>query len=84
MSDGRVCRSRDYQKPKTAQVVGDKGLVLGAVSRRVDLAVAAKLMHEAIRSRFHAVLVNHDVMHLFECEQVQEITSEYVKISTLI
>ena len=38
-------------------LVGEKGQVIGAVSGGVDSTVAAKLMHEAIGSRFHAVLV---------------------------
>ncbi len=37
-------------------LVGEKGQVIGAVSGGVDSTVAAKLMHEAIGDRFHAVL----------------------------
>ena len=37
--------------------IGEKGQVIGAVSGGVDSTVAAKLMNEAIGSRFHAILV---------------------------
>jgi GMP synthase (glutamine-hydrolysing) len=52
-------------------MVGDKGQVIGAVSGGVDSTVAAKLMHEAIGDRFHAVLVDNGVLRLNEAENVK-------------
>jgi GMP synthase (glutamine-hydrolysing) len=54
------------------QIVGDKGEVVGAVSGGVDSTVAAKLMHEAIGSRFHAILVDNGLLRLNEAKQVHE------------
>ena len=53
-------------------LVGDKGQVIGAVSGGVDSTVAAKLMHEAIGDRFHAVLVDNGVMRKNEAKQAKE------------
>lgn len=50
------------------EIVGD-GYVIGAVSGGVDSTVAAKLMHEAIGSRFHAILVDNGLLRLNEAEQ---------------
>ncbi|TCD60556.1 GMP synthase (glutamine-hydrolyzing), partial [Steccherinum ochraceum] len=41
------------------QICGPKGRVIGAVSGGVDSTVAAKLMHEAIGDRFHAIMVDN-------------------------
>lgn len=54
------------------ELVGEKGQVVGAVSGGVDSTVAAKLMHEAIGSRFHAILVDNGLLRLHEAEQVHE------------
>ncbi|MCJ1411660.1 GMP synthase (glutamine-hydrolyzing) [Ptychographa xylographoides] len=51
-------------------LVGPKGQVIGAVSGGVDSTVAAKLMHTAIGSRFHAVLVNNGLLRQDEAENV--------------
>lgn len=53
-------------------LVGETGEVIGAVSGGVDSTVAAKLMQEAIGSRFHAILVDNGVMRLNECEKVHQ------------
>ena len=53
-------------------MVGEKGQVLGAVSGGVDSSVCAALMHKAIGTRFHAVLVDNGCMRLNECEKVKE------------
>jgi GMP synthase (glutamine-hydrolysing) len=58
--------------------------VLAAVSGGVDSTVAAKLMKEAIGSRFWAVLVNNGVMRLNECEQVQKDLSEALGINLTV
>ena len=54
------------------EIVGEKGEVIGAVSGGVDSTVAAKLMHEAIGDRFHAVLVDNGLLRLGEAEQVHK------------
>jgi GMP synthase (glutamine-hydrolysing) len=53
-------------------LVGPKGQVIGAVSGGVDSTVAAKLMHEAIGDRFHAIMVDNGVLRLNEAKQVKE------------
>ena len=54
------------------QLVGETGQVVGAVSGGVDSTVAAKLMHEAIGPRFHAILVDNGLLRLDEAKQVHE------------
>ena len=54
------------------ELVGDHGEVVGAVSGGVDSTVAAKLMHEAIGTRFHAILVDNGLLRLNEAKQVHE------------
>jgi GMP synthase (glutamine-hydrolysing) len=54
------------------EIVGEQGEVVGAVSGGVDSTVAAKLMHEAIGERFHAVLVDNGLLRLDEARQVHE------------
>jgi GMP synthase (glutamine-hydrolysing) len=62
----------DKEIARIRELVGEKGQVLGAVSGGVDSTVAAKLMHEAIGDRFHAVLVDNGCMRLNECEDVKK------------
>ncbi|KDR68530.1 hypothetical protein GALMADRAFT_231186 [Galerina marginata CBS 339.88] len=52
------------------EICGPKGRVIGAVSGGVDSTVAAKLMHEAIGDRFHAIMVDNGVLRLNEAQQV--------------
>ena len=52
-------------------LVGEKGQVIGAVSGGVDSTVAARLMHEAIGTRFHAILVENGLLRQDEAETVQ-------------
>ncbi|KAH9052901.1 GMP synthase [Lactarius deliciosus] len=52
------------------EICGDTGRVIGAVSGGVDSTVAAKLMHEAIGDRFHAIMVDNGVLRLDEARQV--------------
>lgn len=54
------------------QVCGEKGRVVGAVSGGVDSSVAAKLMHEAIGERFHAIMVDNGVLRANEANEVDE------------
>jgi GMP synthase (glutamine-hydrolysing) len=66
------------------QIVGPSGHVIGAVSGGVDSTVAAKLMHEAIGDRFHAILVDNGVMRLNECANVKKMLSEKMGINLKI
>ncbi|KAF8271155.1 GMP synthase [Lactarius quietus] len=52
------------------EICGENGRVIGAVSGGVDSTVAAKLMHEAIGDRFHAIMVDNGVLRLDEARQV--------------
>jgi GMP synthase (glutamine-hydrolysing) len=79
-----MARFVDQEINRIRRLVGEKGQVLGAVSGGVDSTVAAKLMHEAIGNRFHAVLVNNGVMRLNECEQVQKTLTEYLGINLIV
>ncbi|KAJ7610150.1 GMP synthase [Roridomyces roridus] len=54
------------------EICGPAGRVIGAVSGGVDSTVAAKLMHEAIGDRFHAIMVDNGVLRLNEAKQVHE------------
>ena len=60
----------DKEIARIRALVGPHGQVIGAVSGGVDSTVAAKLMHSAIGSRFHAVLVNNGLLRLDEAESV--------------
>ncbi|KAK6905387.1 GMP synthase [glutamine-hydrolyzing] [Kwoniella sp. B9012] len=54
------------------QICGEKGQVIGAVSGGVDSTVAAKLMHEAIGDRFHAIMVDNGVLRKDEAAKVHK------------
>ncbi|TDL19949.1 GMP synthase [Rickenella mellea] len=54
------------------EICGPTGRVIGAVSGGVDSTVAAKLMHEAIGDRFHAIMVDNGVLRLNEGQTVYE------------
>ncbi|PVF99750.1 putative GUA1-GMP synthase [Serendipita vermifera] len=58
------------------ELVGDTAQVIGAVSGGVDSSVAAKLMHEAIGDRFHAILVDNGVLRLNEAARVKKALQE--------
>ena len=62
----------DKEIARIRALVGDDGQVIGAVSGGVDSTVAAKLMHEAIGDRFHAVLIDNGVLRQDEAKQVKE------------
>jgi GMP synthase (glutamine-hydrolysing) len=65
-------------------MVGPRGQVIGAVSGGVDSTVAAKLMHEAIGERFHAVLVDNGVLRLNEVENVQQTLTQNLGINLTV
>lgn len=74
----------DTEIERIRAVVGIKGQVIGAVSGGVDSTVAAKLMHEAIGDRFHAILVDNGVMRLNECEIVHETLTQHLGINLTV
>lgn len=65
-------------------LVGEKGQVIGAVSGGVDSTVAAKLLQEAIGSRFHAVFVDNGVMRLNEANEVEETLTKQLGINLTV
>ncbi|KAF9514572.1 hypothetical protein BS47DRAFT_1342878 [Hydnum rufescens UP504] len=65
-------------------ICGEKGQVIGAVSGGVDSSVAAKLMHEAIGDRFHAVLVDNGVLRENEAAQVKEMLSKDLGVNLTV
>ena len=65
-------------------MVGPAGQVIGAVSGGVDSTVAAKLMHEAIGDRFHAVLVDNGLLRLNEVESVQQTLTQGLGINLTV
>lgn len=82
--DWTMAKFVDKEIARIRALVGDKGQVLGAVSGGVDSTVAAKLMHEAIGDRFHAVLVDNGCMRLNECEQVKNTLSHNLGINLTV
>ena len=82
--DWTMAKFVDKELARIRALVGEKGQVLGAVSGGVDSTVAAKLMHEAIGDRFHAVLVDNGCMRLNECEQVKQTLTEHLGINLTV
>ena len=88
-----VCRARQkwtmddfvgIEIKRVRALVGSKGQVIGAVSGGVDSTVAAKLMHEAIGDRFHAVLVDNGVLRLNEAENVHKTLTQNLGINLTV
>ena len=65
-------------------ICGDKGQVIGAVSGGVDSSVAAKLMHEAIGDRFHAIMVDNGVLRGNEAAQVHKMLNEDLGVNLTV
>lgn len=65
-------------------VVGGTDHVIGAVSGGVDSTVAAKLMHEAIGDRFHAILVDNGVMRMNEANIVYETLNKHLGVNLTV
>ncbi|ORX34678.1 hypothetical protein BD324DRAFT_126843 [Kockovaella imperatae] len=63
------------------EICGEKGQVIGAVSGGVDSTVAAKLMHEAIGDRFHAIMVDNGVLRKDEAKKVHEMLTENLGVN---
>ena len=74
----------DQEIDRIRTLVGPNGQVIGAVSGGVDSTVAAKLMHSAIGSRFHAVLVNNGLLRLNEAETVHETLTAHLGINLTV
>ncbi|KAH9003126.1 GMP synthase [Lactarius hatsudake] len=66
------------------EICGDTGRVIGAVSGGVDSTVAAKLMHEAIGDRFHAIMVDNGVLRLDEARQVNEMLNKDLGVNLTV
>ncbi|KAH9481104.1 GMP synthase (glutamine-hydrolyzing) [Psilocybe cubensis] len=66
------------------EICGPKGRVIGAVSGGVDSTVAAKLMHEAIGDRFHAIMVDNGVLRLNEAKQVHEMLNKDLGVNLTV
>ncbi|KAI0367970.1 GMP synthase [Pilatotrama ljubarskyi] len=66
------------------EICGPKGRVIGAVSGGVDSSVAAKLMHEAIGDRFHAIMVDNGVLRLNEAKQVHEMLNKDLGVNLTV
>ena len=88
-----ICESRQDWKmenfvqreiQRIRQLVGEKGEVVGAVSGGVDSTVAAKLMSEAIGSRFHAILVDNGLLRLNEASHVHETLTKALGINLAV
>ncbi|KAF9444687.1 GMP synthase [Macrolepiota fuliginosa MF-IS2] len=65
-------------------ICGPKGRVIGAVSGGVDSTVAAKLMHEAIGDRFHAIMVDNGVLRMNEAKQVHEMLNTNLGVNLTV
>ncbi|KAF7374112.1 hypothetical protein MSAN_00292300 [Mycena sanguinolenta] len=66
------------------EICGPTGRVIGAVSGGVDSTVAAKLMHEAIGDRFHAIMVDNGVLRLNEAKQVNEMLNKNLGVNLTV
>ncbi|TFK65108.1 GMP synthase [Pluteus cervinus] len=66
------------------EICGDHGRVIGAVSGGVDSTVAAKLMHEAIGDRFHAIMVDNGVLRMNEAKQVYEMLNKNLGVNLTV
>jgi GMP synthase (glutamine-hydrolysing) len=89
----KICEARqdwtmgkfvDQEIARIRALVGEKGQVIGAVSGGVDSTVAAKLMHEAIGERFHAVLVDTGLLRLNEAKEVKKTLTEGLRINLTV
>ncbi|KAK1926154.1 hypothetical protein DB88DRAFT_480866 [Papiliotrema laurentii] len=66
------------------EICGEKGQVIGAVSGGVDSTVAAKLMHEAIGDRFHAIMVDNGVLRKDEGKKVHEMLTTQLGVNLTV
>ncbi|KAK4684294.1 GMP synthase (glutamine-hydrolyzing), partial [Tremellales sp. Uapishka_1] len=66
------------------EICGTKGQVIGAVSGGVDSTVAAKLMHEAIGDRFHAIMVDNGVLRKDEGAKVHKMLTQDLGVNLTV
>ncbi|GAA5904488.1 hypothetical protein JCM6882_008922 [Rhodosporidiobolus microsporus] len=74
----------DKEIARIRELVGPKGQVIGAVSGGVDSSVAAKLLHEAIGDRFHAIMVDNGVLRMDEAKQVHKMLNEDLGVNLTV
>lgn len=74
----------DKEIARIREICGTKGRVIGAVSGGVDSSVAAKLMHEAIGDRFHAIMVDNGVLRLNEAQQVHKMLNNDLGVNLTV
>ena len=77
----------DFKKQEIERIqtlVGPTGQVIGAVSGGVDSSVAAKLMHEAIGERFHAVMVDNGVLREDEAKIVHDTLTKQLGVKLTV
>lgn len=74
----------DKEVARIREMVGPTARVLGAISGGVDSSVAARIMHEAIGDRFHAIMVDNGVLRMDEAKQVNEMLSEHLGVNLTI
>lgn len=77
----------DFAELEIARIrdlVGERALVLGAVSGGVDSTVGAALMREAIGDRFKAILIDTGCMRLNECEEVKLTLGKHLGINLTV
>jgi GMP synthase (glutamine-hydrolysing) len=82
--DWRMEAFVDKEIARIRELVGETGQVIGAVSGGVDSSVAAKLMHEAIGDRFHAIMVDNGVLRMDEAAQVHKMLSEDLGVNLTV
>ncbi|KAH8930006.1 GMP synthase [Atractiella rhizophila] len=74
----------DKEIARIRELVGPEEQVIGAVSGGVDSSVAARLMHEAIGERFHAIMVDNGVLRMNESAQVQQMLSRDLGVNLTV
>ena len=82
--EGNMREFKNTEIERIRALVGSKGQVIGAVSGGVDSTVAAKLMHEAIGNRFHAVLVDNGVLRMDEAQTVKKTLTEQLGVNLTV
>ena len=74
----------DQEIARIRALVGEKGQVIGAISGGVDSSVAAKLMHQAIGDRFHAVMVDNGLLRMYEAELVKDTLGKHLGVNLTV
>ena len=74
----------DKEIARIRELVGPTSRVIGAISGGVDSSVAAKIMHEAIGDRFHAIMVDNGVLRMDEAKQVHDMLSTHLGVQLTV